>query len=93
MSPFLGFAKMNLSFRYAGSLLSLVLAITGTTMMMAGGSSGSIISQQAWADLFPGTGEPDTIVGTPGDDQIDSKGGEMMKILEIRNLVMVLEMT
>jgi Ca2+-binding RTX toxin-like protein len=73
MSPFCGLLKMNLSFRYVGSLLSLVLAaIIGTTMMMAGSSS---ISQQAWADVIEGTEGDDRIAGTPGDDIIDGKGG------------------
>jgi hypothetical protein len=37
---------------------------------------------QAWADVIPGTEGPDELVGTPGDDLIDSIG-EMMTILEV----------
>jgi hypothetical protein len=31
-------------------------------------------NNQAWADVIEGTEGPDFIVGTPGDDIIDSKG-------------------
>jgi hypothetical protein len=59
---------MNLSFSYAGSLLFLVLAVVGTTMIVGGSIT------QAWADVIEGTEGPDVIVGTPGADIIDSKG-------------------
>jgi hypothetical protein len=36
---------MNLSIRYVCSLLSLILAIIGTTMMMAGGSISNKLGQ------------------------------------------------
>jgi Ca2+-binding RTX toxin-like protein len=47
----------------------LALATTGTTIL------GSSSSNQVWADVFEGTKDPDVIFGTPGDDIIDSKGG------------------
>ncbi len=59
---------MNLSFSYVGYLLFLVVGVVGTTIV---GSS----STQAWADVIEGTEGPDEIVGTPGEDVIDSKGG------------------
>ena len=63
---------MNLSlFSNIGSLLFLVLAVTGTTTTMIAGSS----ITQAWADVIEGTEGDDVIVGTPGDDIIDSKEG------------------
>jgi hypothetical protein len=40
--------------------------------MTVGGSS---ISNQAWAAVIEGTEGRNFIVGTPGDDRIDSKGG------------------
>ena len=61
---------MNLSSRYVSSLLFLAVAVVGTTMI-----ANSSISQ-AWADMFEGTEGPDDIVGTLGDDTIDSKGGD-----------------
>jgi Ca2+-binding RTX toxin-like protein len=62
---------MNLSlFRHLSSLLSLVLAVLGTTMIVGAGSS-----NQAWADVIEGTEGNNFIVGTEGDDVIDSKGG------------------
>ena len=63
---------MNLSlFSNIGSLLFLVLAVTGTTTTMIAGSSIS----QTWADVTEGTEGDDVIVGTPGDDIIDSEEG------------------
>jgi hypothetical protein len=61
---------MNLfSFIHVGSLLFLALvAVLGTTTMIAGGSN----SSQAWADVIEGTEGPYEIVGTPGADLIDS---------------------
>jgi hypothetical protein len=32
-------------------------------------------NNQVWADVIEGTEGPEVIVGTLGDDQIDSKGG------------------
>jgi hypothetical protein len=62
---------MYLSFNYKGSLLFVVLAaVLGTTTIV--GSSTS----QAWADVIEGTEGVDFIIGTPEDDQIDSKGGD-----------------
>jgi Ca2+-binding RTX toxin-like protein len=60
----------NLSLNYGGRLLLSFLALvaTGTTIL---GSS----NNQAWADVIEGTEGPDRIVGTLGDDIIDSKGG------------------
>ena len=56
-----------------GTLLLLSLAVIATiTMTMIGNGSTS----QAWADVFEGTEGPDRIVGTPGADLIDSKGGD-----------------
>jgi hypothetical protein len=56
-----------------GSLLFLLsAAVLGTTTMIAG--IGSSISQ-VWADVIEGTEGPNVIVGTPGADLIDSKGG------------------
>jgi Ca2+-binding RTX toxin-like protein len=55
-------------FSYIFSILLLSLGVIGTTIL------GSSINQ-AWADVFEGTEGPDRIVGTPGDDIIDSKGG------------------
>jgi Ca2+-binding RTX toxin-like protein len=52
------------------SLFFLTLAVIGTTTSILGSNTG-----QAWADVFEGTEGPDEIVGTPEDDQIDSKGG------------------
>jgi hypothetical protein len=75
---------MNLSFSYKGSLLLLVVAVMGTTIVGT--------TSQAWADVIESTEGPDEIVGTPEADLIDSKGG-MMRILEILSLMMVLEMT
>jgi hypothetical protein len=63
---------MNFTFSYGGSLLFLVLAVIGTTTMIAGGS---ISTSQVWADVIEGTEGPDQIVGTPEADLIDSKGG------------------
>jgi Ca2+-binding RTX toxin-like protein len=64
---------MNLSSSSrVGSLLFLVLAVVGTTTTMIAGIG---TPSQAWADVFEGTEGPDEIVGTPGDDLIDSKGG------------------
>ena len=80
---------MNLSlFSNIGSLLFLVLAVTGTTTTMIAGSS----ITQAWANVIEGTEGDDIIVGTPGDDIIDSKEGKI-STLEIPRLVMALEMT
>ena len=63
---------MNLSFfSNIGSLLFLVLPVTGTTTTMIAGSSIS----QAWADVTEGTEGDDVIVGTPGDDIIDNNEG------------------
>ena len=62
--------NMNLSSRYVSSLLFLAVAVAGTTMI----ANSSII--QAWADVFEGTEGPDDIVGTLGDDTIDSKGDD-----------------
>jgi hypothetical protein len=36
---------------------------------------GTAVCGQVWADKFEGTEGPDTIIGTPEDDEIDSKGG------------------
>ena len=47
------------------SLLLLLLLILGPT-----------IGGQAWADNFEDTEGPDIIIGTPEDDEIDSKGGK-----------------
>jgi Ca2+-binding RTX toxin-like protein len=60
--------------------LLLALAVIGTTtimMMVVGGNSSSIGNGtcQAWADKIEGTEGPDFIVGTPRNDNIDSKGG------------------
>jgi Ca2+-binding RTX toxin-like protein len=47
----------------------LSLAVIGTTTMIVGSNS-----NQAWAEVFEGTEGPDEIVGTLGNDMIDSKG-------------------
>jgi Ca2+-binding RTX toxin-like protein len=52
------------------ALLFLALAVVGTTVL---GSSST--TNYVWAEVFEGTDGPDTIVGTPEDDLIDSKGG------------------
>jgi hypothetical protein len=39
------------------------------------GTTTTLGSSQAWADVFEGTERHDVIVGTLEDDQIDSKGG------------------
>jgi len=62
--------QQNFSSRYVSSLLFLAVAVVGTTMI----ANSSIT--QAWADVFEGTEGPDDIVGTLGDDTIDSKGGD-----------------
>jgi Ca2+-binding RTX toxin-like protein len=49
--------------------LFVVLAVVGTTTMVAS-------SSQVWADVIEGTEGPDSIVGTPEADRIDSKGGD-----------------
>jgi hypothetical protein len=61
---------MKAKFGYLNSLLFMAAAVLGTTTIV-GGSGAS----QVWADMIEGTEAPDFIVGTPGDDQIDSKGG------------------
>jgi Ca2+-binding RTX toxin-like protein len=43
----------------------------GTTTMIGIGST-----SQAWADVIEGTEGPDSIIGTPEADLIDSKGGD-----------------
>ena len=62
---------MKAKFAYLNSLLLVMAAVLGTTTI-AGSSSNS----QAWADLIEGTDLNDSLVGTPGDDLINSKGGE-----------------
>jgi hypothetical protein len=49
-------------------------------------------SSQAWADVIEGTEGPDEIVGTPEDDQIDSKGGRDLNTEETPSVALVLEM-
>lgn len=49
----------------------MALAVVGTTTTMIAGSI-----TQAWADVIPGTEGPDELVGTLGDDIIDSIGGD-----------------
>ena len=65
----------NLSPNYGGRLLLFLLALaaTGTTIL---GSNSSSSSSPVWADVIEDTEGPDTIVGTPVDDLIDSKGGD-----------------
>jgi Ca2+-binding RTX toxin-like protein len=58
-------------FAHIGSLLLLSLAVIGTTTIVGAGST-----SQAWADVFEGTEGNDFIIGTPGADLIDSKGGD-----------------
>ena len=59
----------NPSFDYAGRLLLLALAVLGTTIASSG-------SSLVWADVLEDTEGPDFIIGTPGEDLIDSKGGD-----------------
>jgi hypothetical protein len=55
-------AKMStIKLAHISPLLLLFLLVLGTTL---GG--------QVWADEFKGTDEPDIIIGTPEDDEIDS---------------------
>jgi hypothetical protein len=61
---------MKAKFGYLNSLLFVAVAVIATTTIAIGNSS----TNQAWADVIEGTEGPDFIVGTPGDDQIDSKG-------------------
>src|SRR5919106_1595589 len=61
---------MKIKFSYLNSLLLLALSVLGTTTTLAASSN-----QVAWAEVFEGTEGPEEIVGTPEDDQIDSKGG------------------
>jgi hypothetical protein len=61
---------MNLAFSYVGSLLFLAVAVVGTTTIIGAGST-----SQVWADVIEGTEGPDVIIGNPGDDIIDTKGG------------------
>jgi Ca2+-binding RTX toxin-like protein len=63
---------MNFSLSYTGYLLFLALAVLGTTIASSGGSS------LVWADVIEGTEGPDFIIGTPVDDLIDSKGGDVI---------------
>lgn len=59
-------AKMStIKLDHISSLLLLFLFVLGLT-----------IGGQAWADKFEGTEGPDIIIGTPEEDEIDSKGGE-----------------
>jgi hypothetical protein len=63
---------MKAKFGYLNSLLFVVLAVLGTMTVVGAGSS----TNQVWADVIEGTEGSDTIVGTPLDDLIDSKGGK-----------------
>jgi Ca2+-binding RTX toxin-like protein len=68
----LWFAEMNLSlFSYVGSLLFVVLAVVGTTVVGSSNTTNSV-----WAEVFEGTEGLDFIEGTPAADIIDSKGGD-----------------
>ena len=71
---------MKAKFAYLNSLLLVMVAVLGTTTI-AGSSSNS----QAWADLIEGTDLNDSLVGTPGDDLINSKGGEDENIGDSEN--------
>ena len=71
---------MKAKFAYLNSLLLVMAAVLGTTTI-AGSSSNS----QAWADLIEGTDLNDSLVGTPGDDLINSKGGEDENIGDSEN--------
>jgi Ca2+-binding RTX toxin-like protein len=63
---------MNLSlFSYVGSLLFVVLAVVGTTVVGSSNTTNSV-----WAEVFEGTEGLDFIEGTPAADIIDSKGGD-----------------
>jgi hypothetical protein len=62
---------MKAKIGYLNSLLFVAVAVLGTTTIAASSST-----SQVWADVFEGTEGPDFIIGTPGDDVIDSKGGD-----------------
>jgi Ca2+-binding RTX toxin-like protein len=71
---------MKAKFAYLNTLLPVMAAVLGTTTI-AGSSSNS----QAWAYLIEGTDLNDSLVGTPGDDLINSKGGEDENIGDSEN--------
>ncbi len=63
---------MNLSlFSYVGSLLFVVLAVVGTTVVGSSNTTNSV-----WAEVFEGTEGLDFIEGTPAADIIDSNFGD-----------------
>jgi hypothetical protein len=57
-------------FSYISSTMLLSLGVIGTTTTIL-----SSRTSQVWADVIEGTEGDDEIVDTPGDDIIDSKGG------------------
>ena len=59
---------MKIKFEYLTSLFFVAAAVLGTTMITG--------SNQAWAVLIEGTDMNEFIVGTPGDDIINSKEGD-----------------
>ena len=71
---------MKAKFAYLNSLLLVMAAVLGTTTIASSSSN-----SQAWADLIEGTDLNDSLVGTPGDDLINSKGGEDENIGDSEN--------
>ena len=71
---------MKAKFAYLNSLLLVMAGSSGNDYY-----SGSSSNSQAWADLIEGTDLNDSLVGTPGDDLINSKGGEDENIGDSEN--------